>query len=482
MRDEHGQVVKTGGGIRKVSVVMPVYNERYTVADAVREVLAAPLPDGLELELIVVDDGSTDGTREKLEQLKVEHPALKILYQEINRGKGAAVRRGIKEATGEVILIQDADLEYDPREYPKLLRPILEGNADVVYGSRFLSGEYRRVLLFWHSVANRLLTTLSNMFTDLNLSDMETCYKVAKAHLWKSMPIRCSRFGLEPEITAKFARRGCRIYEVPISYRGRSYAEGKKITWWDGVKALFTIVFFGLVDDAYDYEYARRHIQHAWRGLKESRALARLVRPLVGERVLEVEAGLNPLARELLPREYYMLTGTREGHVEYLRSLFSSGRRVEVCRRDAQRPEDWQDLQEAFDTVLCVQLLEEMENDAAAVRNLAQTLAPGGRMIAAVSAHPGIFSAWDRELGRRRRYTREGLESLLSEAGLEVERIFWVNRLGYRVRKLIGRRLGSGTGTRALRRMNEWAAGLLRAADRLLPPPGLVLVAAARRR
>lgn len=479
MDDARGQVVKAAADIRKVSVVMPVYNERYTVTDAVREVLAAPLPDGLELELIVVDDGSTDGTREKLEQLHVEHPTLKILHQETNRGKGAAVRRGIREATGQVILIQDADLEYDPREYPRLLRPILEGNADVVYGSRFLSGEYRRVLFFWHSVANRLLTTLSNMFTDLNLSDMETCYKVAKSYLWKSMPIRCRRFGLEPEITAKFARRGCRIYEVPISYRGRSYAEGKKITWWDGVKALFAIIFFGLVDDAHDYEYARTHIRQAWRGLKESRGLAEAVRRWVGESILEVEAGLNPLARYLLPREQYLLTGTGRRHVEYLQNLFWSAGHVEVRRLDPQDDEGWSRLEERFDTVISIQSIEEYRDDIAVLRNLVKALAPGGRLILAVSAHPNLYSDWDRSLGRQRRYRPQDVLARLKETGLEVQATWWVNKIGYAARRLYGARLGPGRFTRLMRRVNEWMSGPLRAADRILPGKGLVLVTVA---
>ncbi|HDL77504.1 MAG TPA: methyltransferase domain-containing protein, partial [Lentisphaerae bacterium] len=354
-----------------------------------------------------------------------------------------------------------------------------EGNADVVYGSRFLSGEYRRVLLFWHSVANRLLTTLSNMFTDLNLSDMETCYKVAKAHLWKSMPIRCSRFGLEPEITAKFARRGCRIYEVPISYRGRSYAEGKKITWWDGVKALFTIIFFGLVDDAYDYEYARAHIRQAWRGFKESGGLARTIRRWVGEKVLEVEAGLNPLARHLLPREHYLLTGTGSAHVDYLHNLFWSARRVEVRLLDPENDRGWSELEKRFDTVICIQAVEECRDDSAALRNMARALAPGGKLVLAVSAHPELYSDWDRSLGRRRRYRPQDILEQVKEAGLEIQATLWVNKIGYAVRRLYGPRLGPGRLTRLLRRANEWISGPLRVADRILPGKGLVLVTVA---
>jgi len=232
--------------VTKLSVVIPAYNERNTVEKLVRRVAAAPLPEGLELEIVVVDDGSTDGTRELLRELvEVATPPFRLIEQPSNRGKGAALRAGFAHATGDVVLVQDADLEYDPRDYPTLLEPILEGEADVVYGSRFLGGPHR-VLFFWHYVGNRLLTTLSNMLTDLNLSDMETCYKVFRADILRGMTLRSRRFGIEPELTAKVARAKVRIYEVPISYHGRTYAEGKKIGWRDGVAAIWAILRYNL--------------------------------------------------------------------------------------------------------------------------------------------------------------------------------------------------------------------------------------------
>ncbi|HVS16221.1 MAG TPA: glycosyltransferase family 2 protein [Thermoanaerobaculia bacterium] len=231
--------------MRRLSVVVPVYNERATVETALRRVLAAPLPEGVEVELVVVDDCSSDGGAELLENLRAEL-RFELLRQPENRGKGAALRRGFATATGDVLLVQDADLEYDPADYPTLLGPILDGQADVVYGSRFLGGPHR-VLLFWHYVGNRLLTTFSNMLTDLNLSDMETCYKVFRRELLDGARLRSERFGIEPELTALFARRRARIYEVPISYHGRTYAEGKKIGWKDGVSALWSIVRYNLL-------------------------------------------------------------------------------------------------------------------------------------------------------------------------------------------------------------------------------------------
>jgi glycosyltransferase involved in cell wall biosynthesis len=232
-----------------ISILIPVYNEVATVERLLERVREVPI----RKEIIVVDDGSTDGTREVL--TKLQHAQrhrggdrLEILFHSRNRGKGAAVRSAIERIRGDVAIIQDADLEYDPRELPRLLEPIERGNADVVFGSRFV-GSPRRVLMFWHTVGNRLLTLLSNICTNLNLTDMETCYKAVRTDVLRQIPIRSNRFGLEPELTAKVARLGCRVYEVPISYHGRKYSEGKKIGWRDGITALWTILRFAVVAD-----------------------------------------------------------------------------------------------------------------------------------------------------------------------------------------------------------------------------------------
>jgi glycosyltransferase involved in cell wall biosynthesis len=221
----------------KLSVIIPVYNERATLKHVVDRVLSVPL----EVELICVDDGSNDGSRNILSELQNQHPQVKILLQPRNMGKGAALRRGIQEATGDYVIIQDADLEYDPGDYPLLLGPLIEGKADVVYGSRFLGGRPHRVLYFWHSAGNWFLTLLSNSLTNINLTDMETCYKIFRREVIQSIPIEENRFGFEPEITVKIAKRRLRIYEVGISYQGRTYEEGKKIGWKDGFRALWCL-------------------------------------------------------------------------------------------------------------------------------------------------------------------------------------------------------------------------------------------------
>jgi len=227
----------------KVSVVIPVYNEVSTIREIVVRVQAVDL----NKEIIIVDDGSTDGTREQLQKITLSHENVRVLYHDRNQGKGAALRTGFEAATGDIVIIQDADLEYDPLEYPVLLEPILDGRADIVYGSRFLGGPHR-VLFFWHYLGNKFLTLLSNALTNLNLTDMETCYKVFRREVLSNIQLKSNRFGFEPEFTAKIAKKDFRIYETSISYSGRTYAEGKKIGWKDGVKAIFAIVWFRFFD------------------------------------------------------------------------------------------------------------------------------------------------------------------------------------------------------------------------------------------
>ncbi len=285
-----------------LSILIPVYNERTVVEKSLALVLAAPLPENMDRELVIVDDCSTDGTSDILDRLAAREPRIRLFRQSVNQGKGAAVRRAIQEAIGDFCLVQDADMEYDPAEYPKLMRPLLDGHADAVFGSRYLAGEQSRVLPYWHTKINQFLTLVSNMFSNLNVTDMETCYKVFRTDLLKSIPIRSDRFGFEPEITMKVSKRKLRVYEVPISYHGRTYEEGKKIGWKDGAKALGVILYFWIIDDLYAETYGRGLLNSLTGTPQYQSWFTRILRPHLGDNVVlsEIGAGLEQLDPDAL--------------------------------------------------------------------------------------------------------------------------------------------------------------------------------------
>jgi glycosyltransferase involved in cell wall biosynthesis len=464
-----------------LSILIPAYNERRTLESLVAEVLNAGLPEGMERELVIVNDCSTDGTGELLDAVAARHPGvIRAFHQPFNQGKGAAITRALKEARGDICIIQDADMEYDPGEYPRILRPILDGNADVVYGSRFRSSEYARVLYFWHSMGNRFLTVLSNMFTNLNLTDMETCYKAAKSSVFRSIPIRSRRFGLEPEMTAKFAKHRCRIYEVPISYRGRTYLEGKKITWRDGLKALFTIVWFRLVDDLYNEETGRDLLFRFDRSPKYCVWLARRVHRALGDRVLEARAGLANYSLFFLPRARYAATDPDPRNLRFLENRLAGIRGAEVLEWDPARGD--RPPAGEVDTVLCLRGLAQAPDDAAALRAMAACLPVGGRLVLAVPRGRWLFGPLDQELGRRRRYTKREVLDRLAAAGFEAERTEPFNKAGvlwWLLNGVLLRRRRIGRWQLKLFDIFIW---LFRRLDGLLPWPGLTLLVTARKR
>jgi glycosyltransferase involved in cell wall biosynthesis len=467
---------------KKLSILMPVYNERYYVRQIVHQVLNVPLPRQLERELIIVDDCSTDGTRAVLEDLAREHPEqIRLYFQDQNQGKGAAIRSAIQYATGEISVIQDADLEYDPEDYGNLLRPILEGDADVVFGSRFLTGNYRRVLFYWHSVMNRMLTTLSNIFTDLNLTDMETCYKMCKTSLLKSIPIRSDRFGIEPELTAKFAKRNCRIYEVPISYRGRSYDEGKKITWFDGIKAVFVILYFWILDDIYENRYGHDILHSLSKAQRFNAWMAENVKPWVGESVLEIGAGLGNMSAKLIPRIEYTATDLDPLYLEYLENRFGNYEWMDIRKLDLQCGEDFGGLRNRYDTIVCLNVLEHVPDSDAAVENMYSALKPGGAAIILVPQGKWLFGSLDSVLEHCQRYKREELKDKCKRAGFEIDRIFSFNRVGVWPWFLNSRILRRKRFNRIQLKFFDNMVWLWRRIDRLWPWPGLSLICIARK-
>jgi len=465
----------------KLSVVIPVYNERFLISELLRRVLAVSVPELSALEVIVVDDGSKDGTREILRGLAADEPRLRYIEHERNQGKGAAIRTAIAAAGGDLIVFQDADLEYDPRDLGRLVRPFVEDGADVVYGSRFLPSERRRVLDYRHTLGNSFLTALSNWFTDLHFTDMETCYKMFRASLLKSIPIRSNDFALEPEITAKVAKRRCRIFEVPISYLGRTYREGKKITWRDGFKALSAILHWWLIDDLYSEQVFEAHQLHnIERTRRASEWMAETIRPRVGSRVLEMGAGIGVVTEALIPRERYVALEAEPNLVDYLRNGALGRPYLTVEQVPAEGGGAWFEAHAgAFDTVLCLHVLENAADPVGVLRAARAALAPGGSVVLYVPQGPGLFSPLDEALGHKRRYDRAMLAAQLDAAGLELRECTPFNRAGTLGWWLNGRLLRRQRISRLQRKAFDVMVPLLRRLDRVLPLPGLGLVAVA---
>ena len=467
----------------KLSVVIPVYNERFLVRELVRRVLAVSAPEIRELEVLLVDDGSRDGSLEVLRQVAAENPhRVRLLEQERNQGKGAAIRRGIAEATGDLILFQDADLEYDPRDYPRLVRPFLEDGADVVYGSRFLPSDRRRVLYYRHTLGNRFLTTLSNWFTDLNLTDMETCYKVFRAPLLKSIPIRSNDFAMEPEITAKVAKRDCRIFEVPISYLGRTYREGKKIGWRDAFKALRTMVKYRFLDDLYAEDEYGSHILHSLeRAQSFNRWMAESIAPYIGARVLEIGAGIGNITSWLVPRDFYVASDINPHYLDYLKNLALGKPYLQISRVDLEDPKCFEPWAGRFDTVVCLNVLEHVRDPVIALRNMHEALAPGGRVVLYVPQDQKRYSSLDEVLGHRCRYSKEMLSDELRSTGFEVEDLRDFNHFGVPGWFLNGKILKRRHFSRSQLKIFNILVPLVRRVDRAFPWSGLGIIAVARR-
>jgi glycosyltransferase involved in cell wall biosynthesis len=414
----------------RLSVLVPLYNEEETVAALLEKVIAAPLPEGMDVEIIVADDGSTDSSAEEVERIAEAHPGvITLLKAERNQGKGSALRRAIAAARGEFSIVQDADLEYDPREYRHILNPLLDGRADAVFGSRFMVSGERRVLYFWHSLANFLLTGMCNIFADLNLTDMETCYKAFRTPLLKSIPIRSERFGFEPEITIKLSKRQARIYETPISYNGRTYDEGKKIGLKDAFEAFWVILKTSISGDIYvDKD---KGILDAFSSAPNfNRWMADTIKPYIGKYVLEIGAGIGNLSRILsVGRKRYVATDLDPEHLERLGNLLSMRPRMETAVLDASRPADGLPFRGQMDTVVCLNVVEHIEDDLGALRSIHAALQEGGRAIILVPEGQSIFSSLDEELGHRRRYSEEQLRARMAEAGFTVEAMIRFNRI-----------------------------------------------------
>ena len=411
--------------MKKLSVLVPVYNESRTLRTIVGRVLESPVE--LDLELVCVDDCSGDDSLEILYELAEQDPRIKVIAQPINMGKGKAIRTAIEAMTGDVAIIQDADLEYDPSEYSLVIGPIVEGRADAVYGSRFASSPVRRVLFFWHALGNRVLTMLSNMANDLNLTDMETCYKAVRGDVLKRLRLTSDRFGLEPEITARLAQWGATIYEVPISYHGRTYAEGKNIGWRDGLEALWLIFKFRFVDTRATNEDSVVTRQSLGRAPRFRQWILGRFGPHLGRRVLEVNAGPGHTTSHLLDRERLVVTDSDPVHVETLRRRFGHLENLEVALLDVGK----QGCEyEGLDTALLFDGLQRADEPKDLLVGVASCVDSGGHVLIQVPAGKDLFGATDESVGHSRRFDRGELEDVVRAAGLNLVSIQSFNRLG----------------------------------------------------
>jgi glycosyltransferase involved in cell wall biosynthesis len=459
---------------------MPVYNEKATLDAILTRVLAAPLPSQVTgIEIVAVDDGSIDGSREILQRWGLADPRVRPIYHAKNSGKGAAIRTAINEARGDLGIFQDADLEYDPNEYGKLLFPILEKGADVVYGSRFAASEYRRILFFWHSIANRLLTTCSNILTDLNLTDMETCYKAFRMSILKTMPIRSSGFGIEPEITAKVAKRKLVIYEVPISYAGRTYAEGKKIGLKDAFSAVWIMIKYKIVDDLYETRYGEAILRDMELATRFTHWLMKRLDGYLTGVILEVGAGIGNNVRALLHKERVIATEPDPEYVRLLQNSFSGRRAVDVRQWDVTlpAPSSW----ELVDSILCSNVLEHIDDDRLAIGHMKAMLNQGGKLVLVVPAGRWLYGSLDGVLEHRRRYSKKELVTLLMSEGLIVETVFSMNKigvLGWWLNGKVWRR--KSLGKIQMKLFNAFVP-LFKWVDPLMPWTGLSLVVVARK-
>ena len=482
-----------------LSVLVPVFDEQHLVAASLERLLVLETSPLLErIEVVVVDDASTDRTAEALAAFEARMAARpagaggrpggprvewRFLRHPRNQGKGAAVRTALAHATCALTVIHDADLEYHPRDLLRFLPVFLEEGADAVFGSRFAGGGARRALHFRHELGNRLLTFLTNLVTNVNLTDMETCYKAVRTDLLRSLPLVSDDFRLEPELAIKLAKREARIFEVPISYAGRTYQEGKKISWRDGARAIAAILRFWWSDRLYqDDEYGSQILGRLARAPRFNAWMADVVRPFCGRRVLEIGSGTGNLTRRLIPRDQYVASDVNPLYLATLRGLTADRPYLDVTLTDVTLGASFPRVAGGFDTVVCLNVVEHVDDDVGALRNIREVLAPGGRAVVLVPHGPEVFGTLDEVLGHRRRYTRESLRALAGAAGFEVEALLGFNRVGRPAWWLNGRLLRRRDFGLAQIAALNLLTPLFRRVDHLLPFAPLSLVAVLRPR
>lgn len=473
-----------------LSVLVPVYNEQFLVGTSLgrlRVLGESPLIE--RVKIIVVDDGSSDATaqaiadfREALESEGID-PKFSWLWirHEKNSGKGAAIRTALSQADTELVVIHDADLEYQPRDLIQMIDVFLNEDADAVFGSRFMSGGYKRALFFKHALGNKFLTFLCDLVCDLNLTDMETCYKMVRTNLLKSIPLESATFDVEPELAIKLAKRGARVFEVPISYSGRTYGEGKKIGWKDGARALWAILHYAFSDRIYTGDMAGAEIlERLNRAPRFTQWMADVILPYVGQRVLELGAGIANMSVHLMPRSLYWATDVNPQYLERLGSLRSMRPYMRVGHVDAADSNTYPRGQK-FDTVVCLNVMEHIPDDVGVLRNIREVLEDGGRAIVLVPYGPKLYGTLDEVLGHCRRYTEEQLSGVGQRAGFRVETLIRFNRPGVIAWWLNGKILQRRTFGLGQIRILNLVTPIFRVMDAWIPLPPLSIIGILRK-
>ncbi len=487
--------LRFSGGVSRMktslSVLVPVYNEQHLVYTSLQRLKILDASPHLErVEVIVVDDCSQDESPKVIERFKLEQAGISdskiewmFLRHDENRGKGQAVKTALKRATCEISVIHDADLEYHPKDLLRIIRVFIEEEADAVYGSRFAGSEVRRVLFFRHELGNKFLTFLSNIVTNLNLTDMETCYKAVRTELLKSIPIESNDFRIEPELTIKLAKRSARIFEVPISYFGRTYAEGKKINWRDGLRALFAIVKFAVSDRIYQPDTYESYLRaRFWHVPRFSSWIADMIRKYCGNRILEIGSCEGNLALKLLPRDRYVASETNPLYLQTLEALKAERPYLSVSYCDVMETASFPLIDNGYDTVICLNVLQHVKDDRVAINNIKSVLATGGTAIVMVPQGRRVVDNNDQTQGHQSRYGKESLRRLAETCGFGVREIFEFNRIGS-AGKFINSKI---LFRRSFTVWQLWSLNVLtpvfRAIDGFLPFPAVSLIAVLERR
>jgi glycosyltransferase involved in cell wall biosynthesis len=492
---ERANDLKSANRQVSLSVLVPVYNERYLVTESLQRLTILSGDEHLShVEIIVVDDGSIDGTAEVLKQFAERAKALgaergggKIswifLRHDRNRGKGKAIQTALEKATGDLTIVHDADLEYHPADISRIVNAFIDTDADAVYGSRFAGSEVRRALMYRHELGNKLLTFLCNLVSNLNLTDVWTCYKAVRTGLLRSIPLVSNDFRIEPELTIKLAKREASIFEVPISYFGRTYREGKKINWKDGALALWAIIRFGLSDNLYRAdEYGSQILARLARAPRFNAWMADTIRPFCGERVLEIGSGVGNLSRRLVPRVKYVASDVNPLYLQTLSHLASNRPYMASSYCDLTDLKSFPATDGGYDTVICLNVIEHVADDRAALTNIKAVLSNGGQCIILVPSGPWNFGTLDEVLGHQRRYTVETLTRLGEDCGLEVRKLLEFDRIGTLAWYLNGKLMRRRTFGLGQIWMLNLLTPLMRLLDPVIPVPPLSLIAVMGRR